>query len=619
MRRLIVQLLPVIPLITLVLSCVTEPEPEPEPAAAVSGQYLVRIDRPAASVGTLAAINAIMDAEPLERCSGPGQRPVYLYPARPGQNLSDLNERLKDHDGFAQKNFVYQLEWPIRDGQWDLDNDGTYGTADVDVNAPEAWNAIGAITPATPRVAVVAIDTGARLDHPDLAGSLWENPLEAAGVRGVDDDANGYIDDVNGINATVLNYITAPTPMSPVLAGVPNDLIVEKGGHGTAIAGIIAAKHDEQYVAGFAPGAVVVLCKAIPSNFVSGQACTTCEAIKCLDYVSNLQDKNKNDVHIVAINMSWGDDGGGAQDEVLLQAIRRQRDREVIVVASAGNGSKNVDCTPHYPSSLPSANIIAVAETDADDDLSSLSSYGRRSVDVFAPSWDVPLLTADASQEVDTLGGTSFAAAHVSGLVALLRLADLKNAGTDWSWVALRNLVLAGGTPMTSTVKGTVTNRRIRAWDPQPDEEEEGATRTGSLSCARQLVETRLEPITGCGSLPNDAFLLPVNKPLPIVFARFDCAKPMGPLTANVSDVCDTSHSSDIPLEDAGTNADEVANDGYFSASWSPWLTPPWSTTWNGWKRLDVKIVRGAMGTGQTIDQFVVCKTEAACQSLSCP
>ncbi|MDX1538522.1 S8 family peptidase [Arsukibacterium sp.] len=272
------------------------------------------------------------------------------------------------------------------------------------INAPGLWQ----FTTGDPQLVVAVIDTGVAYQHPDLQDNLWRNPAENA--NGLDDDGNGYIDDIFGID-------TANNSSNPA----------DEDGHGTQISGIIGAVgNNSQGIAGVNWQLQVLNCKFLDetgSGFVS-------DAIACLDYVLDL--KQNRGINIIATNNSWG---GPGESQALYEAIKRQQDAGILFIASAGNSGNQ---SLLYPAAYDLANIISVAAHDQQQNKASFSNYGRDWVDVTAPG--VAILTTDLANAYQAVAGTSMAAPLVTGLVALLKAAE---PGLDWP--ALRARLLLTG------------------------------------------------------------------------------------------------------------------------------------------------------------------------------
>ncbi|MHC4087550.1 MAG: S8 family serine peptidase, partial [Planctomycetota bacterium] len=236
---------------------------------------------------------------------------------------------------------------------WGMNNDGqTGGTVDADIDAPEAWN-IATGVPDGSDVIVGVIDSGVDYLHQDLVGNMWVNPGEIPD-NGVDDDGNGYVDDVHGYDF----YQDDGDPSDPA-------------GHGTHCAGTIAGIGDN----GIGVAGVNWRCKLMALRFLNADGLGhTADAIQAINYgVAN---------GAKILSNSWG---GGGYSQSLKTAITDARDQGVLFVAAAGNSGFDNDSQPHYPSSYDISNVIAVAATNDDDSLASFSNYGAESVDVGAP------------------------------------------------------------------------------------------------------------------------------------------------------------------------------------------------------------------------------------------
>jgi subtilisin family serine protease/outer membrane protein assembly factor BamB len=276
--------------------------------------------------------------------------------------------------------------------QWPLANTGANnGLGGADIDAGAAWD----VRTDAAEVIVAVIDTGVRLDHPDLAANLWRNPLEIPG-NGRDDDGNGYIDDVHGINA--ING-----------TGTPAD----DTGHGTHVAGIIGAVGNN----GIGISGVAWRVRIMPLKFLGGVAGrgSTSDAIECIDYAI------RQGAHI--INASYGIESGPVPffDPAEFDAVRQARDAGIIFVGAAGNDGADLDLLAHYPASYRLENVVAVGNSGNRDEPSPSSNFGSGSVELFAPGTEVYSLSNNVANPYATLSGTSMAAPHVTGALALVK------------------------------------------------------------------------------------------------------------------------------------------------------------------------------------------------------
>jgi subtilisin family serine protease len=290
---------------------------------------------------------------------------------------------------------------------WGLNNVGQNGgTADADIDAPEAWS----ITRGSTDVLVAIIDTGIDYNHSDLAANMWTNPGETGtdsngndkATNGVDDDSNGYVDDVRGWD----------------FVNNDNDSMDDHS-HGTHCAGTIGAVGDNNVgVIGVAPEVRMVGLKFLSA----GGSGYLSDAVKAILY--------SNKIGVDISSNSWG---GGGYSQSLKDAIDASADRNILFVAAAGNSGRNTDSSPAYPASYSSANIVSVAATDRNDGIASFSNYGVNSVDMGAPG--VSILSTTPGNNYSYYSGTSMACPHVSGAAVLLKannngmtVADMKNA-----------------------------------------------------------------------------------------------------------------------------------------------------------------------------------------------
>ncbi|MDP7353186.1 MAG: S8 family serine peptidase, partial [Acidimicrobiales bacterium] len=250
------------------------------------------------------------------------------------------------------------------------------------IDAPGAWaHSLG-----DPSVVVAVIDTGVDLDHPDLAANIWTNSGEIAG-NGIDDDGNGYIDDLHG-----WDFVNDDSD--------PND----DHNHGTHVAGTIAGVANDIGVVGVAPGVQIMALKFLSA---SGGGYSS-DAVSALSYaIANGASISNN---------SWGGGGSsGAMSGMLDQAAAADH----LFVAAAGNSNSDNDTWPTYPASYPQDIVLTVASTQIDGNRSSFSNYGELGVDVAAPG--SAILSTVFGGGYATYSGTSMATPHVVGVAALVR------------------------------------------------------------------------------------------------------------------------------------------------------------------------------------------------------
>lgn len=287
---------------------------------------------------------------------------------------------------------------------WGLENVGqqienTLGVDDADIDAREAWR-----TSTGAGVTVAVIDSGLDAGHADLAGREAINPGEsgAKAANGIDDDSNGYVDDFRGWDwVGRSNAADDGNPATPK----DEDNAPEDGlGHGTHVAGIIAAQRDNSIgVAGIAPDSSVLALRVLDAN----NRGVLSDAAEAFHYAG------KAGVRVA--NASLGLRGTLDSVKSLQDAIAAHP--QTLYVLAAGNSGTDSDATPFYPCALPEANIVCVGASNNRDEPASFSNYGARSVDLHAPGERIRSTTKGG---YELKNGTSMAAPFVAGTAALV-------------------------------------------------------------------------------------------------------------------------------------------------------------------------------------------------------
>ena len=237
-------------------------------------------------------------------------------------------------------------------------------------------------------VTVAVIDSGARLEHPDLAPNIWTN-FDEVPDNHVDDDNNGYVDDVHGVDLS---------------SSRPGQNLSDGWGHGTHVAGIVAAARNSRGVVGVAPRAKLMIVRVLDDK----GAGTTGGVADGIRYAA------ANGARVINLSLS-----GPERDPRLVAAVQAANAANVLLVTSAGNDGVDIDSKPAYPAALPAPNLLAVASTDPDSGrgISEFSNYGKLAVQVAAPGAQILSTASDGSYVLKS--GTSMAAPIVAGVAAL--------------------------------------------------------------------------------------------------------------------------------------------------------------------------------------------------------
>ncbi len=333
---------------------------------------------------------------------------------------------------------------PLVSNQW--------GMANIDVQ--DAWK----ITKGSPNMIVAVIDTGVDYTHEDLLPNLWRNAKEIPN-NGIDDDKNGYVDDVIGWDFVTNDnkpYDLAVEPLQLLTGGNP--------GHGTHCAGNVAARSDNgKGIAGVAPNVKIMSLRFISDK---GQG-TTADAIKAIRYAVDNGAK--------VMSNSWGSEGedpaDGQSNQALRDAVQYAQDQGVLFIAAAGNGhqgvgySNDTDKNPSYPATYPHENIISVAALDVNNNFGSFSNWGAKTVHIGAPGVKV-YSTVVGSGYTDTVidkfglhatwDGTSMATPHVAGAAALYW-----SAYPNKTWREVKAAILGSAKKIPAATGKLVTEGRL--------------------------------------------------------------------------------------------------------------------------------------------------------------
>jgi len=394
----------------------------------VSGQVLVKF-KPALSPAGIRAMQDRIGARSLREISFIRVHQITLPPGWSVEEGVEFYRRNPNVE-YAEPN--YRRYWmattpddPNFSYLWGLNNtgqsvNGTSGTADADMNAPEAWD----ITTGTDALVIAVLDSGVDYNHPDLAANIWTNAGEVGG-NGSDDDGNGYIDDTIGWDF----FDDDNDPMDGHY-------------HGSHVAGTIAARGNN--AAGIA--GVCWRAKIMPLKVGNLFGANSATLVAAIEYAW------RNGARIMNASL-----GSTNFSQAEYDALSSANAAGVLLVAAAGNEAADNDVTPSYPANYALPNIISVAATDQNDNLASFSNYGASSVHVGAPG--VNILSAQPARQVvwsDNFDDGS--------------IADWLTGGTNDTW-GLSNTVASSGTyslstsPLADYLNGTASFARTPALD----------------------------------------------------------------------------------------------------------------------------------------------------------
>ncbi len=413
----------------------------PRAAESVPGEVLVGYVS-GASAAARDRARGRADVRLVERVvPGQGNRPqveLVRLPQGAGRAKASLQLANDPAVAYVEPNWIYTNQVTSNDpyftngSLWGMYGAKTDPANRYGSNAAGAW-AAGQTGSADVYVGV--IDDGIQVSHPDLSGRV-RNPGETA--NGVDDDKNGYVDDVRGWDFAA------------------GDKTVYDGGksgtsdsHGTHVAGTIGAKANAAGVVG-----VNWNVRMISAKFLTNDGGTASDAIKAVDYFTDL--KLNHGVNVVATNNSWG---GGGYSQALQDAIERANQAGILFVAAAGNGGSDgigddTDTSPNYPASYTNSNVISVAAITRRGERAAFSNYGAISVDIGAPGRDI--VSTTPYNGYSFYSGTSMATPHVTGAAALYAAAHPGSSAA-----AIKNALLSSAVPTASLSGSTATGGRL--------------------------------------------------------------------------------------------------------------------------------------------------------------
>lgn len=341
---------------------------------------------------------------------------------------------------YIEPNFKYEEYEDKSDffsQQWSLKNTGDNfvrtvfhsGVAGKDIRALDGWT----ITKGNENVVVAVMDSGVDFKHPDLNNQMWTNEAEANGIEGVDDDNNGYIDDIHGFNFPDERRDNTPMDYS---------------GHGSHIAGVIASKDDGQGIIGVAPNVKIMALK-IKGDITFGY--TLENILKALDYAI------QNKATLVTSSI-----GGNDYSKAYEEALNALANANMLFVQAAGNHGRDLSHFKVYPPSYNLPNMVNVGNHSGNGKRWMSSNIGKDHIALFAPGMNILSLAPGENYSDHTrkgpnykfMSGTSMAAPFVAGALALLysiepdlsyKKAKQRLIDTAYKESSMKNQCISGG------------------------------------------------------------------------------------------------------------------------------------------------------------------------------
>lgn len=297
------------------------------------------------------------------------------------------------------------------------------------VSVNSAYKTYG--TSNTTPVIVAVVDTGVDVQHEDLKDVIWVNTSEIPG-NGIDDDDNGYIDDINGINTLVRDS-----------AGKATVNIKDTHSHGTHVSGTIGARQNNGIgIAGIASNVKIMGIRTVPNN---GDE-TDIDVAEAFVYAA------RNGAKI--INCSFGKSSNEGR-QLIPDTLKYIGEKYgVLVIAAAGNDSSDIDKNPTYPASHPSENLLIIASTQSNGRMSGFSNYGVIGVDVAAPGSNV--FSTTPGNRYESMSGTSMATPTTVGVAA-----EILSHNPDLTVSQLKEVLIKSVTKIDSFKNKMVADGRI--------------------------------------------------------------------------------------------------------------------------------------------------------------
>ncbi|MGZ3786288.1 MAG: S8 family serine peptidase [Bdellovibrio sp.] len=375
---------------------------------AVPGEYLIKFK---ASSGGIARAHNKLQGKAALKASFPGMGIMHVSMKLDANEKVNFDSLKNDGDvEFIEPNYIVDKSEIIPNGpveKLSIDqvvsalsassvDPSVYSQSSAPTGVSNSWSLLTPLNVLPEKVVVAIVDTGLDSNHDVFkpykadgtggTGALWINQVEAHGVTGVDDDQNGYVDDINGWN----------------FVKDSNDFY-DDDDHGTHVAGIIVGTGQNIFARPFQESKIQVM----PLKFLDGSGSgSTADAIRAIYYAVN------NGARV--INNSWG---GAGYSRSLLDALSYAYDHRVLVASAAGNYSTDNDADPMYPANYDVPSNLSVASTSNYDSLSGFSNYGATTVHVGSPGEFIQSTVPHNTYM--SMSGTSMATPFVSGMAAL--------------------------------------------------------------------------------------------------------------------------------------------------------------------------------------------------------
>ena len=390
---------------------------------AIPGEYIVKLKSTVStsSVSAIKALGAVKQVVSHDMGMVLVQRPM-VEKQETAMSILSQNPNIE----YVEPNYIYRVlggatdlpNDPKLSQLWGMINSGAksdgdegqiQGVAGIDIDAQRAWQ----IETGSKNVIVAVIDTGVNYNNPDLAPNIFTNLNELNGQPGVDDDANGCVDDIHGCDFS-----------QTAADGDPMDVY----GHGTHCAGTIGAKgNDGLDIVGVAWDVTMLPVRFLGDNGGGSLA----GAILAIEYATKMG--------ATIMSNSWG---GGGFSQALMDVIVKSKEAGILFVAAAGNSASDNDRVATYPANYEVDNIISVAAIDNAGRMAGFSNYGKTKVHIGAPGVNV---LSHTMRGLQSWSGTSMATPHVAGVAALLYSQDMTQ-----SYTTIKERILASARPISS-------------------------------------------------------------------------------------------------------------------------------------------------------------------------